>query len=287
MKRAVLSIILGSLALAPMAFGDIADYMLNVNGTTYCPAKPEPGSPGLCSNFGGLAAVPGLVSSLDTTFPESGTGTGLGTVNIAYNPGPGAYYVNLWLFENLVPAVALDEYGAAFNSPATGESWQIDVPDSTYSGELGTAGAGTIVGNTAANTLANANFVPGTDSNADTTSCGFFTVGPPADPNCNDYTSMALGFGFTLTSGEQELLSFKVSTTPPASGFYLEQVAPVDPSNDTEVDYFFSGTATAGAIGPPPPPPPPPTVPEPSSWILLGSVAVVLGVAFRRRRAAI
>jgi len=268
-KRSLLAVILGVLGLAPGVFADIPDYMLNVNGTTYCPPLPQPGSPGLCGSFGGLGAVPGLSSTLDTSYPG---GTGLGTVSLTYNPGPGSYYVNLWLFENLFPPTAQNEYGAAFGSLPGNESWQIDVPDSTYVGELTTPGAGTIVANTAANALANTNYVPG-QSPDDNFQCS-------ADPTCNDYTSMALGLSFTLGAGEQELLNFTVSKTAPASGFYLEQVAPVDSANSAEIDYFYSATAITIPAGPPP------TVPEPGSWVLLGTVAAFLALAARRRRAA-
>ena len=278
MQRGLLFIIVGVLGLASIAFADIPDYMLNVNGTTYCPGTS--GSPGSCSSLGGLPAVAGLASTLDTSFPG---GTGLGTAALTYNPGPGTYFVNLWLFEQLFPATATNEWGTSVGSPAAGETWQIDVPDSTYAGELGTAGAGTIVANTAANTLSNTNFVPGLVPNDDTTSCGFFTGGA-ANPNCNDYTSMALGFGFTLAANEQELVTFTVSTHAPASGFYLEQIHAPDKANNTEIDYFFSGTAVTQPAGQPPPPPP---VPEPSSWILLSSIVALLGIAIKRSRVSV
>jgi hypothetical protein len=96
--------------------------------------------------------------------------------------------VNFWLFEELNPAVAFDEYGIVGNAGSlpSGDSYQIDVPDHTYGGELGTAGAGTIVAKTAANTLADTNFVPGTMPN-DSFQCPIGTAA------CNDYNSMALG----------------------------------------------------------------------------------------------
>jgi hypothetical protein len=265
-KRLFLFIALAGFAAAPAAFADIPDYMLNVNGTTYCPALPQPGSPGLCDSFGGFAAA-GATGTLDTAFPG---GTGLGTETLVFNPGaPGTYYVNLWVFEAVNVANPFDQYGSTSGSPTAGETWQIDVPDTTYAGELGTAGAGTIVGNTATNALSDTNLVPGQTSNSDLTSCGFFTGGP-AVANCNDAASMALGFAFTLAAGEEEVVTFTVQQTAPG-GFYL---ATTDPTSGT-TDYFF-GSAISRTIGNQP-------VPEAGSWILLSAIAGILGLVSRRR----
>src|SRR5579871_6296760 len=108
--------------------------------------------------------------------------------------------------------------------------------------------------------LANTNFVPGMDSNADLTSCGYFTGGA-ADPNCNDAASMALGLSFTLGASDEEVLTFTVSQTQPTSGFYLSTT---DPTTGT-TDYFqMSGTSQ---------PTGPAEVPEPTSWVLLATLA--------------
>lgn len=276
-KRFVLGLAVAAFAASPAAFADVADYMLNINGTTYCPAQTGAS----CGNTG-LSGIPGLVNGLDTTWPG---GTGLGSLTLTYNPGPGTFNVNLWLFEQLFGATAQNEFGAASGTPGSGETWQIDVPDYNYMGELG-SGPGTIVANTAASTLNNTNSVPGNTSNFDASSCGFVdpTSGVPtgaaANPNCNDYTSMALGFKFSLGSGEQEVINFDVSTTAPTSGFYLKQVAPVDPANSAEIDYYFSASATTQPVGTPP------SVPEPSSWILMGTVAGLLVFVARKRRLA-
>lgn len=252
--------------LVPAMFADIVDYSMNVNGTTYCPGTGE----SCTTTVAGLGAVPGVSSSLDTSL----LGTGLGTVSLTFNPGAGTYNVSLWLFEQLFPATATNEFGIVpAIAPAAGETWQIDVPDSSYIGELGTAGAGTIVANNAASTLDNTNYIPGGVDNADTL-CGLATP----DANCNDYTSMALGFNFTLAAGEQEFLTFKVSTTAPASGFYLEQVAPVDSANSQEINYFYSATAETQPIGTSP-------VPEPSSWVFVVTVGMLM-LLFRRRLTA-
>ncbi|HXM43703.1 MAG TPA: hypothetical protein VN924_20885 [Bryobacteraceae bacterium] len=251
---------LGVLGLAPTMFADVTDYLFNANGTSYCPASSTVAT---CSNYGGLAAVPGLFSNLDT----SNLGTGLGTVTLTYNPGAGSYNVDFWLFEQLSQP-GWNEYGNSGGSPAAGQSWQVDVPDYDYGGELGTPGAGTIIGNTQAGTLANTNYVPGsTDDYLLTCTYGLST--------CNDYVSMAMGFNFTLAAGQEEVVSFNVSTTAPSSGFYLEQIHPVDGANATETDYYFTGSATSQPVGT--------TTPEPGSGMLVGALMVLAMSPFGRR----
>jgi len=278
----VFGIVVVVLGIAPAMFGDTTDYMLNLNGATYCPS----GTGAACTNVLGSynLVAPGTVSSLDTSFG----GTGLGTVSVTFNPGAaGTYNVNLWLFEQLFPPVGDDEYGNTGGTAAAnqaGLSWQIDVPDYEYVDGFDPnfgglpAGAGTIIANTAASTLANTNYLTGN------TSQFFFDCSGSA--TCNDYASMALGFNFTLDATQEEVLSFTVSTKAPASGFYLEQIAPVDPANTSEIDYFYTATAsTQASTGPPPPPPP--TVPEPGSIFLLAPVAVLCFLMFRSRSAAV
>jgi hypothetical protein len=250
-------------------FADVTDYVYSVNGTSYCPAM----STVACSNFGGLAAVPGLVSTLDL----SAGGTGLGSLTLTYNPGPGTYHVDFWLFEQLQQP-GFNEYGATGGSPAAGQSWQIDVPDYDYTSGSGDpnfgglpAGAGTIIANTLADTLTNTNYLTGSTDQYNLTCKGLST--------CNDYASMAMGFNFTLDPGDKGIITFKVSTTKPTSGFYLEQIHPVDGANPTETDYFLTSSATISSGGPPPP-----SVPEPGSAVLVGlSVALVFSPAARRR----
>ena len=275
MKRLILCAILGVLGTAPAMFADIADYMLNINGTTYCPSYTA----ATCSNYGSLSAAPGTTSTLPGTFGGSGPslGDGTGTVDVTFNPGAaGSYNVDLWLFEQLA-SPSYNEYGAT-GGTATGNqsglSYQIDVPDYDYVGELSPTNAGNIIANTAADTLGDVNNVPGktTDYLAD---C--------SGPTCNDFVSTALGFDFTLAAGEEELLSFTVSTTAPSSGFYLEQIHPADGSNSSETDYYYTATATTESIC---------TVncsavPEPSSTIPLLAFVGVLALVIRRRLAVV
>jgi hypothetical protein len=251
--------------MAPAMFADVTDYLFNVNGVSYCPASSTVAT---CSNYGGFGAISGLVSTLDT----SSGGTGLGTVTLTYAPGPGAYNVDFWLFEQLQQP-GYNEYGnTGGGALASGQSWQIDVPDYDYAGELGTVNAGTIIANTLANSLADVNYVPGNTPNDPTTS-DF----PCSGATCNDYVSMSTGFGFSLLSGQEEVLTFNVSTVAPDSGFYMEQIHPVDGNNASETDYFFSGSAVTQPIGN--------TTPEPGTGILVGAlVALALSPLGRRLR---
>jgi MYXO-CTERM domain-containing protein len=193
--------------------------------------------------------------------------------------GPGTYNVGLWLFEELVPVSGYDEYGTTGGSLGAGESWQIDVPDYDYNGSdpnFGSlpSGAGSIIANTEAGTLADKNYVTGNTDAFDFVCSGSAT--------CNDFTSTALGYSFTVGSGDSGKLSFTESTTAPTSGFYLEQIAPVDGANSTKMDYFYSAslsitpTCTVNCSA----------VPEPSSAFPLMAFAGILALAVWRRRSA-
>ncbi len=270
MKKLILCALLGVFGMASSMFGDVVDYMLNVNGTTYCPATTQ----ATCTSTGGLAAA-GATGNLDTTFG----GTGLGTVDLTFNPGaPGTYNVGFWVFEELFPASGQNEYGTSGGSLAAGQSWQIDTPDFALPYDPNTglpSGAGSIIANTAASTLNDTNYIPGTLSQY------AYDCGP--SPNCNDYTSLAQSFNFTLGAGEEEVLSFSVSTTAPTSGFYLEQIAPKDGANNNEIDYYYTASASTESVC---------TsncsaVPEPSSSIPLLALAGVFALVLRRRRSVV
>jgi MYXO-CTERM domain-containing protein len=276
MKRFLLCAILGAVATAPAMYADVVDYLLNVNGTDYC----ESGSGTGCANTGFPA---GASSSLDLSYDSGGTNTGpgspfgLGTVSMTF--GPGTYNVGLWLFEELVPVSGYDEYGATGGSLGAGESWQIDVPDYDYNGSdpnFGSlpAGAGTIIANTEAGTLADTNYVTGNSDAFDFICSGSST--------CNDFTSTALAYSFVVGSGDEGTLSFTESTTAPTSGFYLEQIAPVDGANPTEMDYFYSASLDISPVCTANCSP----VPEPRSTIPLLALAGMLALAVWRRRSA-
>jgi len=273
MKRVLILAVLGLLVTASAMFADVEDYMININGTTYCASFT-----GLASGCGSFPASLGAIPGTTSTIDESLGGTGLGQVQMVFNPGaPGSYYVDLALFEELFVATGQNEYGTTGGSAAAGQSWQIDTPDYDYVSGFDPnfgglpSGAGKIFSNTAGNTLADKNYVTGNTAQ-DTLSCS-------GKATCNDYTALAMGFGFTLAANQEELLTFTVSTTKPTSGFYLEQIAPVDKANTAEIDYFLTGSATAQTVGGGGG-----TVPEPSSLITLLGFVGALGYAIRRRR---
>lgn len=201
------------------AFADISlqESMLNVNGTQYY------------DTF----SVPGLnVSGFNQT-------TGLGTITLTFNPGPGSYYVTAY-FDLELAVPFYNEYGTAFGSPVAGQSWQIDDPIN-----------GTIFANAQNNTLDNTNHIPGTADNY---------LGTCTGSDCNGDVSWAMGFNFTLGASQEEVVTLNLSQSAPSSGFYLQQTHPVDPNNPVAVNAYFSGTAAPQGTS---------STPEPGTWMLL------------------
>lgn len=136
-----------------------------------------------------------------------------------------------------------NENGEAFNTPAAEQSWEIDEPGFAF---------GDIYDNVLDNTLDNFNNVA---------------------PGLEDDVSLAMGWNFSISSGQTATITLDLSRTEPASGFYLKHADPESPD-----EFFFSSSLniTGGT---------PPVIPEPATMALLGLGALVtLGV--RRRRKA-
>lgn len=260
--RLVLAIAAVSLFGAPALFATSTslDYLMNVNGTTYCsPVTVVSG----CSSTGGFAAVPGLVS----TFNNS---TGQGTLILTYKPGAaGTYNVTTWIFDQ-VSTPGYNEYGAVNGSAAAGQSWQIDIPD--YDSDSNHTG--TIIANSMAGKLDDTNHMPGNSDD--------YLLECTTGSNCNDDTSLAMGFKFTLTAAQTEIITLTIGTSNPG-GFNLEQIHPVDANNTSASDLFLSGSAALCTTGNCKVTPPPPSSPEPATWSLaaLGLAAAAFGL--RRR----
>jgi PEP-CTERM motif len=249
---------LWALSLCPAVFADSAgfqDWGFNVNGTFYCGVE--------CGS--NINAVPGVDLAL---FNQT---TGLGT--ITYTTTTGGYFGG-WIFDinDVTFGPFFNQYGAVSGSPAAGQTWQIDIPDYLSDSNH----TGNIIANSSAGTLDNTNHIPGTADD-------YFTTCSTGE-NCNDATSLAMGFSLPVpASGNEDLVTLTLSQTRPTSGFYLEQILPADTSvggpDATDVDLFLTGTVTTQPIGVTPPP----TIPEPGSLLLLGTAVALFGIKFRRR----
>lgn len=254
-KLAMAVVVLTILCLAalPAAFADnVQDAQININGTQIAGAPIVSG--------GGVDA---------SGFSNS---TGLGTITITVLGGScSSCNVDVWLLD---PASVVDynEYGQNGGTLASGQSWQIDVPD--YDGDSNHTG--TILSNTENNTLDDFNHIPGHVDNF---------LGGCSGSDCNDIVSMALGFNFgDPGSGNEEVVTLTVSTTScmsDASSVCLEDTHPPDPGASGSA-YFFSGTAvtqpqcTGPNCGGPPP------TPEPGILWMLGTSLCGL-LSFRRK----
>jgi hypothetical protein len=246
-----LSLLVVALVLQPGARAGttdvLEDWIFNVNGTS----------------TEGATSISGLnTGAFNFT-------TGEGTLTFSYSPGvAGSYFFDAW-FDNELNAPFFNEYAATSGTPVAGQSWEIGDAQLyyNYSGPL-PAPANTDVGDdTIGNTLSNTNGLPGNATNYNDNCLG---------SNCNGDVSMAMGFAFTLTAGETETVTLNLSETAPTSGFYLQQIHPVDGNTPSQLNLYFSGSAVS-STGPPPPP-----TPEPGTWLLVSSV--VGGFALFRSR---
>src|SRR5579862_7174314 len=206
----------------------------------------------------GSFAIAGLDSSAFNTL------TGEGILTFTYFPGvAGSYSFTSW-FDNDLSAPNYNEYGAVSGTPAAGQSWEIGDPSAYYNSGLPPGGLGSgvdIVDNTALNTLSSANELPGNTDNF---------LGNCVGSTCNGDASMAMGFAFTLAANQEEVITLNLSETAPTSGFYLQQIHPVDGcdqngqncANPVQLNLYLQGSAAAQGVGGG-------GVPEPGTWTLL------------------
>ena len=246
----------GIFATAAFA-SSLQDWQFNVNGTNYYPAAGDT-----------LSDVPGLNSS---AFNAT---TGQGTLTLTFDPGTaGTFDIGAWFYDP-VGIPFYNEYGAVNGSPVSGQSWEIDVPE--YDVASPNQGPGTIVDDLAAGALTDTNTVPGTEPNY-LNNCGA-NGGGPVDTACNGYVSMAMGFSFTLTADQEEVITLDLSSSAPG-GFSLADIHPVDGDDPTASAVYYSGSAVAecsvgcGGTG----------VPEPSSSSFAAIAVVGLGLLLRKR----
>ncbi|MGP0074264.1 MAG: hypothetical protein ACLPWF_20310 [Bryobacteraceae bacterium] len=239
------ALLLFTIILAPAAFADPAlqDWGFNIDGTWYADQT---------TNTGGLN-----LSGWNQT-------TGLGTITLTTTTGGN---FDFWVLDP-ISTPDYNEYGATSGTPGSGQSWQIDVPDYDSIGDTNHPST-SIISNAQADTLNNTNGVPGNASNY------FGTCSSGGD--CNDITSLAMGFDYGApASGQEDVITLSLSTTAPTSGFYLEQIHPTDPNNPNAGFLYLSGSITTKpvSVG---------AVPEPKTSVFLGLAMLALVVCFRRK----
>jgi hypothetical protein len=185
------------------------------------------------------------------------TTTGLGTLTYTYNPGPGIFSFDVF-FDHQLNLPFFNEFGTVNGAPAAGQSYEIgDSFGSNIYNDVLAGGA-----------LPDSNSLPGQASNFDASCVG---------ANCNGDFAAAMGFGFTLAAGQQELITLAVSHTDPG-GFTLQDTHPVDPANAAALQLFLSGSAVTEPIGGGGTP-----VPEPGSLLLVGT-GMLIASAFLRKK---
>lgn len=169
------------------------------------------------------------------------TTTGLGTIT-ANIFGAGSHSFAAFFDHEIDEAsnTYFNEFGSANGSPAAGLTWEIDEPGWSF---------GDIYTNFLANALDNLNGVPS---------------GTPDD------VSMALGWNFSLNTGELAIISFVLGQSAPTNGFYLAQT---DPDSNAAI-YLSTNLTITGDNNPNP-------VPEPTTLWLMG--VGLLGAAFQSK----
>jgi len=229
-------------------------------------------APLLADNTSLQSILTNVNGSTQTDYTGYNTGswdqtTGLGTLTYTFNPGPGSYFFDVF-FDHQLSLPFFNEFGTVLGAPAAGQSY-----------EIGDSFASNIYPDVAAGgALANTNTLGGQLSDFNNACVG---------AACNGDFAAALGFAFTLAAGQQEVITLSVSHTDPGSGLRLKDTHPIDAANPSALALYISGSAAAcditspdcgssGGGG---------DVPEPFSLVLLGTMVVVLMVAYRGRLA--
>jgi len=176
--------------------------------------------------------------------------SGLGTIDVTITGAGNHSFVAFFDHEiDEATNTFFNEFGSTSGAPASGQSWEIDDP------------FGFIYGDFLAGALFDDNYVP-------------------AAPND---VSLALGWNFTLASGEQALISLALGTVLPGSGFFLEQRDPDDVdsqgnpnTNPGPTSIYLSSTLEITA-------PPVAAVPVPAAlWLFASGIAGLAGLSRRK-----
>jgi hypothetical protein len=247
LKFAMLAFFAGAYQAQAAQVG-LADWCVNVNSNI---SKA-------CNGAGSGGGTTGInLSSFDQTLENGLNSNNLGTVTVSLAAGSHEY-VSFYADYD----VSYNSFGSFDDSASTcltavhpcslavGESYEADDPNSSN-----------IFSDFSGNSLTGKN-------NVATSS------GPPN--NCCD-VSFALAFGNLTVPAGGGTVTFSITGSAPASGFYVEQT-----NQDTKNSIFLSGVFSPSGIVPPPPPP---GVPEPSTFGL-GLSLIGAALAFTRRRAA-
>lgn len=200
-------------------------------------------------NIDGISSVPTLGDPIPAEVDTSGfsTITGLGNIDVTIT-GAGAHNVDAFFDHEIDEAINtfFNESGTATGTSAAGQSWEIDEPGFLF---------GDIFDNFELSTLDNSNGVP---------------VG------LEDDVSLAMGWDFSLATGETAAISFTLADMlPPITpGFFLTHTD----ANSVANIYLWS-SLTINYV-----PPDPDPIPEPSIVTLFG--LGLFGIGFVRRRKA-
>jgi hypothetical protein len=197
--------------------------------------------------------------------------SGLGTITFTGTGSPGTYFMDMY-FDYDVSVPFWNEYGIQSGTAAKGQRWQIDqaVADSD---DLNFPNP-TLFANVQDNKLADKNFTPGTEDNS------FFNCGAngggAVDKNCNTDVAFGMGFNYRLAANQEAVITFTTSQSPcSGAGLCLADVHPVDAFNTSAQAVYLSATLSIQSTGP--------QTPEPASWLLVGSAALIGFGVFRRK----